>query len=63
MDGLGRQYLSVELEFAEAEKFRVFLKESGIKYEASQAWDLVHFECLMDEVDRFFADHFLQKIV
>ena len=52
----------VELEHGDALKFRAFLQEFNIKYEASGAWNLVHFSCLMDEVDKFFADSFLRDL-
>lgn len=61
-DKLGRQYFNTELEPEEAQEFRRFLKEAGIKYEASQAFNLIHFECLVDEVDRFFVERFLRGV-
>lgn len=54
------KWYNTELEPNEAEGFRAFLRENKIKYEASQAGNLIHFECLMDECDKFFADNFLR---
>ena len=59
-DALGRKWLNVELYPSEAEEFRGFLKEFGIKYESSQAGNMVHFECLVDEIDEYFANRFLK---
>ena len=61
-DGLGRRYMNVELEPGEADLFRAHLRDFGAKYEASQAGNLIHFEVLTDEVDRYFINGFLEKL-
>ena len=57
-----RRWLNVELERDDADKLRVFLRQSGIKYETSEAGNLIHFECLMDKVDEEFANGFLDRL-
>ena len=61
-DGLGRRYMNVELEPHEADSLRAYLRGFGIAYETSQAGNLIHFEVLTDEVDRYFIDRFLEVL-
>lgn len=52
-----RTWKSVELEKAKADKLRKFLKGKGIRYEASECYNLIHFEilCNGDEVKEINA--------
>ena len=45
---MNKWYGNVDLNKADAEKFRKFLKENSINYEPSDAYPLVHFEVLVD---------------
>ena len=62
MDEL-RTWCSVELNEDNAEIFRHYLRERGIKYEPSSAWNLIHFECYMTNEERKAANIFLQGVV
>lgn len=58
-----RRWLSTELEKGdEANRFKGFLRQNGIKYETSEVGSLIHFECLMDKVDEEFANAFLDGL-
>ena len=57
---MDRKYLNVELSHVDADRFRGFLLDNGIKYESSGAWNLVHFECLMNEDEAQLASEFLE---
>ena len=56
-----RKYLNCELNKAFAERFKIFLKQQGIKYEASSAWWLVHFECLVNDEEAQMCDDFIDR--
>ncbi len=58
-----RRWMNTELERGEeSERFKEFLRQSSIKYETSEAGNLIHFECLMDSVDQEFANRFLDSL-
>lgn len=58
-----KRWLNVELNKGEeSDGFKGFLRQSGIKYETSEAGNLIHFECLMDRVDEEFANDFLDSL-
>lgn len=54
-------YRNCELAKGTAEKFKAFLKRNNIKYEASEAGHLIHFECLMDDAQMELANRFLDE--
>lgn len=54
-----KRWLNTELQDDEARRFKGFLRDYGIKYETSQAGNLVHFECLMDVAEEASANGFL----
>lgn len=59
-----KKWYNIELEPEyEAPTFRKWLKEEGIKYEASGAGELVHFEVYMDVNEKADANEFLQENV
>jgi len=57
-----RTWKSVELSKADADKFRVFLKENGIKYEASGCFNLIHFQVHVNDTETNNIDAFLETI-
>lgn len=58
-----RTWYGVELDEGTAEIFRHYLRERGIRYEPSSAWNLIHFECYMTNEERKAANDFLQGVV
>lgn len=48
MEERGRWY-NIELPKDEAAILKKHLKEKGIQFESSEAFNLIHFECFMDE--------------
>lgn len=56
-----RTWYSVELTLDNAEIFREYLVNAGIKYEPSSCYNLVHFECYMTKEERKAANEFLQN--
>ena len=58
-----KEWYSVELDEDTAEIFRHYLRERGIRYEPSSAWNLVHFECYMTNEERKAANDFIQGVV
>ncbi len=56
-----RQWYNVELLKELADRFRVYLKQIGIKFEPSEAYNLIHFECYMNEKELAAANTWLQS--
>lgn len=44
-----RKWYSVELPKTDAKLFKAYLKGRGVQYEPSEAFNLIHFECLVNE--------------
>lgn len=60
---MDRIWMSVELhKGAEENMFRKFLDSSGITYESSGAWNLVHFSCLMNGDEAQLAAEVLDEM-
>ena len=57
---LNKRWLNTELAKDEARRFKEFLRDSHIKYETSEAGNLIHFECLMDNLEKTRANDFLR---
>ena len=58
-----KKYTSVELNpGAEEMAFKAFLRQHKIKAESSGCFNLVHFEILVDEVERELCDEFLARL-
>lgn len=57
-----RSYKSTELLPAEADKFKVFLRENGIKAESSGCYNLVHFEVYVNEQENKLCNNFLSNL-
>lgn len=52
-------YKNVELSKNDAEELKVFLKKSKIKFETSQADNLIHFEILVNQFEEKAINNFL----
>ena len=62
-----RTWVNVELTRENAQKFRQWCLEekdkgNGFRFETSGAFNLVHFECLVNEDERRRADAFLATL-
>lgn len=55
------RWYSTELPKATAGRFKEYCRDMNITYEASEAGNLIHFECFMDEKERKLADEFLER--
>ena len=44
-----RIWYSIEMSKTKAEAFKEWLRENHIRYEPSECFDLIHFECYMDQ--------------
>ena len=60
---IGRLWYSVELTLDNAEIFREYLRENGIKFEPSGCYNLVHFECYMTNEERKAANKFILEVI
>ena len=57
---MNKRWYNVELDSGtDSDAFRKFLIENGIKYEASAAGKMVHFEVLVDNCEMEKCDTFL----
>lgn len=54
-----KQWYGTELTKTEADLFRKYLLEHDIPYEASGAYQLVHFECCMTDDEAKAADEWI----
>lgn len=55
-------WVNVELNKVDAAVFRCWLKANGVKYEASSAYNLIHFEVLADRETVCKANAFLEVL-
>ena len=55
-------YKNVELSKSDAEQLKVFLKNNKIKFEASGAENLVHFEILINKFEEIKINEFLETL-
>ena len=58
-----RKWLNVELNDENAKSFRMFLWALDIRYETSGCYNLVHFECFMNDREKEAADKFLRVLL
>ena len=54
-----QRWRNIEISKPHAEVFKRWLKNNKVKYEASEADDLIHFECFVDEKQEMGANNFL----
>lgn len=57
-----RKWYSVELTKEKASMFNEYLKVNNIKFEPSEAYNLIHFECFMDFNELFAANRYLKDL-
>jgi len=58
-----RKWYSVELTKENAERFNLYLKENNIKFEPSEAYNLIHFECYMTFEELYCANKWLDELL
>ena len=56
------KWYSVELNREDADLFNRYLKESNIKFEPSEAYNLIHFECYMTFKELYLAKKWLDGL-
>lgn len=57
-----KHFYSVELNEKDAEKLKVYLKESGIYFEPSSCYNLIHFEVKADEAEYKKVNDYLKTL-
>ena len=57
-----KKFYSVELNKDDAEKLKHYLKSSGIYYEPSSCYNLIHFEVKADEAELKMVNEFLETL-
>lgn len=57
-----RKWYSVELNKEKADLFNNYLKTNNIKFEPSEAFNLIHFECYMNFNELFEANRYLKGL-
>lgn len=60
---MNKKWHNVELNHAESDGFRKFLKDNAIKYETSAADNMVHFEVLVDNDEMEKCDTFIGQFI
>lgn len=56
-----RKWLNTELTTEEAEMLKDFLDENDIEYEASEAYNLIHFEINVNEYEKEAINGFIDE--
>lgn len=56
---MAKEWYSVELSKEDADEFKDYLISHSIEYEPSEAYSLIHFECLMDTDELYLANKWL----
>lgn len=57
-----KHWYNVELTKEKAEPFRKYLKSNNIKFEPSEAYNLIHFQCYMSFEEQFMANKYLHNL-
>ena len=57
-----RKWYNVELTKEEAAQFNNYLKANNIKFEPSEAYNLIHFQCYMTFNELFAANRYLEEL-
>lgn len=58
-----RKWYSVELTREKADSFNEYLRENDIRFEPSEAYNLIHFECYMTFEELYAANRYLDELV
>lgn len=56
-----RTWLNTEVTREESETFKDFLEENGIEYEASECYDMIHFEVNVNDYERNAINDFIDE--
>lgn len=56
-----RKWLNTEVTKEEAEMLKDFLKDNEIEYEASECYDMVHFEINVNEYEKEAINEFIDE--
>ena len=57
-----RHFYNVELNKADAERLKAYLKDNGIYFEPSSCYNLIHFEIKVDEEELKKVNEFLENL-
>jgi hypothetical protein len=57
-----RKFYNVELNKANAERFKVYLRANGIYFEPSACYNLVHFQVKLNEAELEMVNEYLEKL-
>lgn len=57
-----KHWYSVELTRDKADVFKQYLKENNIKFEPSEAYNLIHIQCYMSLDEQFLANKYLYNL-
>lgn len=57
-----REFYSVELDKAKAERFKVYLRANGIYFEPSACYNLIHFEVKLNEAELKMVNEYLENL-
>lgn len=55
-------YKNVELNKNNAEKLKEYLKSIKVKFETSECYNLIHFECLVNKFEEIKINEFLETL-
>lgn len=58
-----RHWYNIELSKEETPIFREYLRKHNILFEASECYNLIHFECFMTMDEVFAANEYLDNLV
>ena len=57
-----KHWYNVELTREKAEHFRNYLKSHNVKFEPSEAYNLIHFQCYMTPAEQLMANKYLYNL-
>ena len=57
-----RKFYSVELNKADAERFKVYLRANGIYFESSACYNLIHFEVKLNDAELKMVNEYLENL-
>lgn len=59
---MNKHWYSVELDRDKADEFKSYLRKNNIKFEPSEAFNLIHIQCYMSFEEQFLANKFLYNL-
>lgn len=57
-----RKFYSVELNKADAERFKFYLRANGIYFEPSACYNLIHFEVKLNDAELRMVNEYLENL-